>query len=59
VAQALLGALAVAGFALVHGAVFLALKTSGDIREPALVARRLGFIAGGLALAFSTPWWWR
>ncbi|WP_329070084.1 cytochrome d ubiquinol oxidase subunit II [Amycolatopsis sp. NBC_01480] len=31
----LLGALAVAGFSLVHGAAFLALKTSGDLRERA------------------------
>jgi len=31
----LLGALGVAGFALVHGAVFVSLKTSGDIRERA------------------------
>ena len=31
----LLGALAVAGFALVHGAAFLALKTAGDLRERA------------------------
>ncbi|WP_130342929.1 cytochrome d ubiquinol oxidase subunit II [Herbihabitans rhizosphaerae] len=33
-----LGAIAVAGFALVHGAVFVALKTEGEIRER---ARRL------------------
>jgi cytochrome d ubiquinol oxidase subunit II len=31
----LLGALAVAGFALVHGAAFLALKTAGELRERA------------------------
>ncbi|MEC3977944.1 cytochrome d ubiquinol oxidase subunit II [Amycolatopsis sp. H20-H5] len=30
-----LGALAIAGFSLVHGAVFLALKTEGDLRERA------------------------
>jgi cytochrome d ubiquinol oxidase subunit II len=30
--EVLLGGLAVAGFALLHGAVFLALKTEGDIR---------------------------
>jgi cytochrome d ubiquinol oxidase subunit II len=30
-----LGALAVAGFSLVHGAAFLALKTSGELRERA------------------------
>jgi len=46
--QALLGALAVAGFALVHGAVFLALKTSGDIRER---ARRLAIKVAPFALA--------
>ncbi|EWM10232.1 cytochrome d ubiquinol oxidase subunit II [Kutzneria sp. 744] len=46
--QALLGALAVAGFAVVHGAVFLALKTSGDIRER---ARRLAVKAAPFALA--------
>ncbi|HWD05026.1 MAG TPA: cytochrome d ubiquinol oxidase subunit II [Amycolatopsis sp.] len=34
----LLGALAVVGFALVHGAAYLTLKTSGDLRER---ARRL------------------
>ncbi|MGW4482777.1 cytochrome d ubiquinol oxidase subunit II [Amycolatopsis sp. NPDC004368] len=33
----LLGALAVVGFALVHGAAFLALKTSGEVRERARV----------------------
>src|SRR4051812_8694012 len=44
--QALLGALAVAGFAVVHGAVFVALKTSGDIRERArLLAIRIAPIA--------------
>jgi cytochrome bd ubiquinol oxidase subunit II len=31
----LLGSLAVAGFALVHGAAFLALKTAGELRERA------------------------
>jgi cytochrome d ubiquinol oxidase subunit II len=36
--ETLLGALAVAGFALVHGAVFLALKTEGEI---SLRARRV------------------
>ncbi|MFC0432060.1 cytochrome d ubiquinol oxidase subunit II [Kutzneria buriramensis] len=45
--QALLGALAVAGFALVHGAVFLALKTDGDIRER---ARRLALRVAPIAL---------
>ncbi|HTI25649.1 MAG TPA: cytochrome d ubiquinol oxidase subunit II [Kutzneria sp.] len=46
--QAVLGALAVAGFALVHGAVFLALKTSGDIRER---ARRLAIRVAPVALS--------
>jgi cytochrome bd ubiquinol oxidase subunit II len=40
--ETLLGALAVAGFALVHGAVFLALKTDGGIR---LQARRVALSA--------------
>ncbi|WP_020668930.1 cytochrome d ubiquinol oxidase subunit II [Amycolatopsis nigrescens] len=33
--ETLLGAVAVTGFALVHGAAFLALKTSGELRERA------------------------
>ncbi|MEV0677108.1 cytochrome d ubiquinol oxidase subunit II [Actinosynnema sp. NPDC050436] len=33
--ETLLGALAVAGYALVHGAVFLSLKTEGEVRERA------------------------
>ncbi|GAA3861088.1 cytochrome d ubiquinol oxidase subunit II [Saccharothrix violaceirubra] len=33
--ETLLGALAVAGYALVHGAVFLSLKTEGDVRARA------------------------
>src|SRR5690606_31556203 len=38
----LLGALAVVGFALVHGAAFLALKTAGELRERArLLALRM------------------
>jgi cytochrome d ubiquinol oxidase subunit II len=38
----LLGAVAIAGFSLVHGATFLSLKTSGEFRERArLVALRL------------------
>ncbi|GAA5158535.1 cytochrome d ubiquinol oxidase subunit II [Amycolatopsis dongchuanensis] len=38
----LLGALAVVGFSLVHGAAFLALKTSGELRERArLLAVRM------------------
>jgi cytochrome d ubiquinol oxidase subunit II len=36
--ETVLGGVAVAGFALVHGAVFLALKTEGDLRDR---ARRL------------------
>lgn len=42
----LLGALAIAGFALVHGAVFIALKTEGEIRVRArLLALRLAPVA--------------
>ncbi|MCX2948633.1 cytochrome d ubiquinol oxidase subunit II [Lentzea sp. NEAU-D7] len=33
--ETLLGALAIAGYALVHGAIFVALKTEGEIRERA------------------------
>ncbi|USX49972.1 cytochrome d ubiquinol oxidase subunit II [Lentzea sp. HUAS12] len=33
--ETLLGALAIAGYALVHGAIFLALKTEGEIRDRA------------------------
>ncbi|CCH27462.1 cytochrome d ubiquinol oxidase subunit II [Actinosynnema sp. NPDC047251] len=33
--ETLLGALAIAGYALVHGAVFLSLKTEGEVRERA------------------------
>jgi cytochrome bd ubiquinol oxidase subunit II len=37
-----LGALAIAGFSLVHGAAFLSLKTDGELRERArLLARRV------------------
>ncbi|MGH3739341.1 MAG: cytochrome d ubiquinol oxidase subunit II [Micromonosporaceae bacterium] len=43
----LLGAAAVAGYALVHGAVFLALKTSGEIRDR---AHRLAVAWGPVAL---------
>jgi cytochrome bd ubiquinol oxidase subunit II len=48
----LLGALGVAGFALVHGAVFIALKTEGEIRERArLLALRIApFALAPLAL---------
>ena len=42
-----LGALAVAGFALVHGAAFLALKTEGSIRRR---ARVLGYRIGPVVL---------
>ncbi|MGO1053950.1 cytochrome d ubiquinol oxidase subunit II [Crossiella sp. CA198] len=45
--ETLLGALAVAGFSLVHGAVFTALKTEGEIRDR---ARRLALWAGPFAL---------
>jgi cytochrome d ubiquinol oxidase subunit II len=44
----LLGALGVAGFALVHGAVFIALKTSGPVRER---ARALALRIAPVALA--------
>lgn len=44
--ESLLGGLAVAGYALVHGAVFLALKTEGPVRERArTVALRIGPLA--------------
>ncbi len=33
--ESLLGALAIAGYAMVHGAVFLSLKTEGEVRERA------------------------
>lgn len=39
----LVGALAVCGFSLLHGAVFLALKTEGEVRHR---ARRVGLVAG-------------
>jgi cytochrome d ubiquinol oxidase subunit II len=42
-----LGALAVAGYALVHGAVFVALKTEGELRTR---ARRLALRFGPFAL---------
>ncbi|MFD7652397.1 cytochrome d ubiquinol oxidase subunit II [Actinosynnema sp. NPDC059797] len=45
--ETLLGAVAVAGYSLVHGAVFLALKTEGDVR---FRARRLALRAAPLAL---------
>jgi cytochrome d ubiquinol oxidase subunit II len=41
--ETLLGALAIVGFSVVHGAVFIALKTAGDIRARArLLALRIG-----------------
>jgi cytochrome d ubiquinol oxidase subunit II len=43
----LLGAVGFAGFALLHGAVFLALKTEGDVRER---ARRFALRAAPVAL---------
>ncbi|HKN96342.1 MAG TPA: cytochrome d ubiquinol oxidase subunit II, partial [Pseudonocardiaceae bacterium] len=48
----LLGALAVAGFALLHGAAFLALKTEGDVRDRARrVALRLAPVSVTLVAA--------
>ncbi|WP_433267125.1 cytochrome d ubiquinol oxidase subunit II [Actinosynnema sp. CS-041913] len=44
----LLGALAIAGYALVHGAVFLSLKTEGEVRER---ARALALRVAPFALA--------
>ncbi|OLF06382.1 cytochrome d ubiquinol oxidase subunit II [Actinophytocola xinjiangensis] len=46
--ETLVGALGVAGFALLHGAVFLALKTEGEVRER---ARRLALRVAPVALA--------
>ncbi|MCP2262576.1 cytochrome bd-I ubiquinol oxidase subunit 2 apoprotein (EC 1.10.3.10) [Streptoalloteichus tenebrarius] len=46
--ETLLGALALVGFCLVHGAAFVALKTEGDIRER---ARRLAVRIAPVALA--------
>lgn len=45
--ESLLGAAAVAGYALMHGAVYLALKTEGEIRER---ARNFALKVGPLAL---------
>jgi cytochrome bd ubiquinol oxidase subunit II len=45
--ETLLGALAIVGYAVVHGAVFVALKTSGEIRDR---ARTLGLRIGPVAL---------
>jgi cytochrome bd ubiquinol oxidase subunit II len=64
---ALLGGLTTASLFLLHGAVFVALKTEGDIRtRAARLASGLSVVAlavaGGWALwaqiAFSTPWTW-
>jgi cytochrome d ubiquinol oxidase subunit II len=46
--ETLLGALGVAGFALLHGAVFVSLKTSGSVRDR---ARRLAVRWAPVALA--------
>ncbi|MEU4801379.1 cytochrome d ubiquinol oxidase subunit II [Actinosynnema sp. NPDC023587] len=44
--ETVLGALAVAGYALVHGAVFLTLKTEGEVRERArAIALRIAPVA--------------
>lgn len=44
--ESALGALAIAGYALVHGAVFLSLKTEGEVRERArAVALRVAPVA--------------
>jgi cytochrome d ubiquinol oxidase subunit II len=45
--EMVVGALAVAGFAIVHGAMFLALKTTGELRE---AARRFALSVSPLAL---------
>jgi cytochrome bd ubiquinol oxidase subunit II len=45
--ETLLGALAIAGYALVHGAIFVALKTEGEIRER---ARRMALTIAPVAL---------
>lgn len=45
--ETLLGALAIAGYALVHGAIFIALKTEGEIRER---ARRMALTMAPVAL---------
>jgi cytochrome bd ubiquinol oxidase subunit II len=51
---ALLGAVAVVGFSLVHGAVFLALKTDGDVRRRARAfALRWSPLAGLPLLAWA------
>jgi cytochrome d ubiquinol oxidase subunit II len=54
--EVLLGALAIAGFALLHGTVFIALKTEGDIRDR---ARRFGLRVAPIALlpVIALPVW--
>ncbi|MGL5930896.1 MAG: cytochrome d ubiquinol oxidase subunit II [Dermatophilaceae bacterium] len=48
----ILGGLTVLALSLAHGAVFLALKTTGPIRDDArALATRLGIVAAGLAVA--------
>jgi cytochrome bd ubiquinol oxidase subunit II len=65
--ETLLGALAVAGFAVVHGAVFVALKTEGEVRERArLLALRiapfamapLGVVLVVVQLRAGSAWTW-
>jgi cytochrome d ubiquinol oxidase subunit II len=64
---ALLGGLVTTVLFLLHGAIFVALKTSGDLRERAVrLAHVLSYaavvIAGGWAVwaqvAYSAPWTW-
>lgn len=50
---AVIGGLAVVGFSLVHGAVFLALKTDGDVR---VAARRFAAIGLPIALLPMLAW---
>ncbi|TWP51625.1 cytochrome d ubiquinol oxidase subunit II [Lentzea tibetensis] len=59
--ETVLGALAIAGYALVHGATFVALKTEGEIRDR---ARRLAVTVAPVALlplvfllALVAGWW--
>jgi cytochrome d ubiquinol oxidase subunit II len=62
-----LGALAIAGYAVVHGAVFVALKTDGDLRRRAgRLAQRMGPVALVPLVALlllvqlraGSPWTW-
>jgi cytochrome d ubiquinol oxidase subunit II len=50
---AVIGGLAVVGFSLVHGAVFLALKTDGEVR---IASRRFFAIAAPIALLPLVAW---